>query len=393
MSAVASAPSAAPPTLAPPPGSPRYEHLDALRGTAALSVIVIHLSAFVGMDRTSVLGVMIGRMSACVAVFFVLSGFLLYRPFVAERIAGGRHQPFSRYARGRALRILPAYWVALTLLSIWPGLNGVSGGDAWRYYGLLQGYTEDRTLSGIPPSWTLCVEVAFYLALPLVVLALAHRRPRTQLLALGLAALASLALRVALVGSGRAIVVLQTFPGLVAWFAGGMALAVISAARRDRPIGLVVRRPWLPWGVAGLAYAAICLVRLSPSHDPADYTALQELAEHVLYLVIAIGLALPAIFGAGERGPRRLLSIRAIAWIGVVSYGTYLWHWPLLAELQRLGLHGWLELGPVGLVGSYALGTASYYVVERPALTLKDRRAARRHADGLAARQRNTSTP
>jgi peptidoglycan/LPS O-acetylase OafA/YrhL len=72
-----------------------------------------------------------------VGVFFALSGFLLYRPYLAARLAG-RPQPSTRsFLRRRWLRILPAYWVALTVLAIWPGLPGVFTGDWWRYYGLL----------------------------------------------------------------------------------------------------------------------------------------------------------------------------------------------------------------------------------------------------------------
>ena len=71
-----------------------------------------------------------------------------------------------RYARRRALRILPGYWVALTLLAIFPGVVGVFTGDWWRYYGYLMLYFERTRNGGIQVAWTLCVEVTFYIALP-----------------------------------------------------------------------------------------------------------------------------------------------------------------------------------------------------------------------------------
>ena len=83
-------------------------------------------------------------------VFFAISGFLLYRPWVAARAAGAPAPAAGRYARRRALRILPAYWVALTVLAVFPGITGVFTGDWWRYYLFLQAY-DARTLGlGIP---------------------------------------------------------------------------------------------------------------------------------------------------------------------------------------------------------------------------------------------------
>ena len=78
-------------------------------------------------------------------LFFAISGFLLYRPWVAAPRPAPR-----RYARRRALRILPAYWLALTLLAIFPGIVGVFTGDWWRYYLFLQLYSADTAQPGHP---------------------------------------------------------------------------------------------------------------------------------------------------------------------------------------------------------------------------------------------------
>ena len=83
-------------------------------------------------------------------LFFAISGFLLYRPWVAAR-AHGRPLPHTaRYARRRALRILPAYWFALTVLAIFPGITGAFTGDWWRYYFFLQLYDADTLARGHP---------------------------------------------------------------------------------------------------------------------------------------------------------------------------------------------------------------------------------------------------
>lgn len=70
------------------------------------------------------------------------------------------------FTRRRLLRIVPAYWLALTVLSIKPGLADVFTHDWWRYYGFLQIYDPVTRLSGLTVAWTLCIEVTFYLALP-----------------------------------------------------------------------------------------------------------------------------------------------------------------------------------------------------------------------------------
>ena len=107
------------------------------------------------------------------AVFFVISGFLLYRPLVAARMAGAPRVRIRDYARRRALRIIPAYWVALTVLAIYPGLPGMFGPDTWVYYGFGQDYRVSTVTQGIGPAWSLGCEVIFYALLPFLSIALA----------------------------------------------------------------------------------------------------------------------------------------------------------------------------------------------------------------------------
>ncbi len=121
--------------------------------------------------------------------FFLLSAFLLYRPFVAARVRSGDRPAFGGYARRRFLRIAPAYWAVLTIAAIVPGMAGVFSGNWWVYYGLLQNYpvytpegacAADFYRCAIPPAWSLGIEVFFYVLLPFFVLLMAwlgkHRR-------------------------------------------------------------------------------------------------------------------------------------------------------------------------------------------------------------------------
>jgi peptidoglycan/LPS O-acetylase OafA/YrhL len=136
------APAAAPsPALAAPPGSPRFPLFDGLRGIAVLGILSFHCAEFSGRIGIGPLG----RASEvaggeAVVVFFVISGFLLYRPYALARATGRRRTPVLRYARRRALRILPAYWIVLTILAVFPAVTGVFTGHWWRYYGYTQAY-------------------------------------------------------------------------------------------------------------------------------------------------------------------------------------------------------------------------------------------------------------
>ena len=121
-------------------------------------------------------------MNVGVAVFFLLSGFLLYRPFAQARFEGRRRPATLLYAQRRALRIVPAYWVALVCVVLLVGRSGESATASpvftpegiITYFGFLQIYDSNTLLGGISAAWTLCVEVTFYALLPLWALLIAR---------------------------------------------------------------------------------------------------------------------------------------------------------------------------------------------------------------------------
>jgi peptidoglycan/LPS O-acetylase OafA/YrhL len=147
-------------------------------------------------------------------------------------------------------------WVALTLLALWPGLMGLWTGEWWRYYLFAQIYAEETTLLGIPPAWSLCVEISFYLALPFIAAGLGRltrgrdRRSavRTELAALACVALAAMAFRTYMQITGGSYVLLNTLPAFIDWFAYGMMLAILSVSWQGREeqspvLRQIVRRP------------------------------------------------------------------------------------------------------------------------------------------------------
>ena len=95
-----------------------FPAMDGYRALAALAVLLAHVALLSGIVRTNTaFGPYLARADVGVSVFFLLSGFLLYRPFVAARLAGRPSGSLGGYVRRRALRILPAYWFALTIVA------------------------------------------------------------------------------------------------------------------------------------------------------------------------------------------------------------------------------------------------------------------------------------
>jgi peptidoglycan/LPS O-acetylase OafA/YrhL len=109
------------PAVAPPPGNPRFALFDSLRGLAAIAILTFHVFSLTGAMDKPVVGDTVAVLGPrSLILFFVISGFLLYRPYVAARADGRPGPRMSRYLRRRALRIIPAYWLALTVLAITP---------------------------------------------------------------------------------------------------------------------------------------------------------------------------------------------------------------------------------------------------------------------------------
>src|SRR5579864_2107294 len=250
-------------------GGVRFPQVDSLRAIAALSVFIFHVGgeAFPGPT----IGAYTGRLNLGVTIFFVISGFLLYRPFAAARLQPGRSALSSgRYAWHRFLRIVPAYWVALTVGVVLLSIPGVFGRDAIVYYGFGQAYSLRTDLGGLGQAWTLSIEVAFYVFLPFWAWALARipaadarQRLHVELGALAALAACSLAYKFLLLGGlGGLSFQLQfalanALPRYLDVFAGGMALAVASVWFEEhplpRPLAFLDAHSWIPWALAGVA--------------------------------------------------------------------------------------------------------------------------------------------
>jgi peptidoglycan/LPS O-acetylase OafA/YrhL len=377
--------------LRPPPGNPRFPLLDAMRAVAALSIVVTHASGVTSFNTANWFGHFTARLNFGVCIFFLLSGFLLYRPFVAARREGRPPVGMRKFARRRVLRIVPAYWVALALLAIYPGLLGFS--EHWpRFFTFTQIYWGESVVQGIGPAWTLCIEASFYVLLPFIAAGIGRLRPsvRGELAILAAIAVATIAFRAAIQGWTEPFsewrILHNTLLSYMDWFCCGMALAVVSVATHGREaenvaLRLIVRRPWVPWLAAAAVFAFVSLALGLSRGFFISYTQTNFFGEHFGYAVCALLLLLPAIFGDWAGGwPRRLLATRWMGWLGLVSYGIFLWHSNIMLELDAHAAQGWLPgsgflslLLPT-LAIAIPIAALSYYLVEKPALRLKDPR-------------------
>lgn len=407
MAAPAPAPARAPDVVAPPPGHPRYPGLDALRAVAAFGVLASHAGYVSGASQQAWYGSLLAQGISGVTVFFVLSGFLLYRPFLAADLDGLRAVHLRDYLRRRLLRIVPAYWLALTIAGVWLDLRGVFGHDFWRYYLFAQVYDAHTLVGGLAAAWTLSVEVSFYAWLPLhaaVLGRLGAGRSRAARIRLELAVLAllggtSLVLRgISLASGGSTLEV--TLAGTFLWFAVGMALAVVSVEGETwRLVRAVARRPVACWAVAAATLVVLAVVLHTPADRPIAYSARQWMAQHVLTALLAGALVAPAVLSPAAGGwPRRVLSWRWLGALGLISYGIYLWQGSWVEQLGRWGARGWVAGEPflvvvvLTTVLTVATAAVSYRLVERPLMRLKHRSGSagpgRRHTAGDPASAR-----
>ena len=377
----------APDAVAPPPGNPRFPLFDSLRAIAALTVVVGHvIHATHTVDNHPSLAWAPRLATAGVTIFFLISGFLLYRPFLAAR-RGGRPITLRDFSRRRFLRIVPAYWVALTLLLLANWDNGLTIHDWFVFYGFGQIYSQEHVFLGLGmdlgPAWTLCVEVTFYALLPLLAFAgamLSRREPgkfRLDLAIIVGLALASLAFHEWVMANDTHYLWAGTLPGAFLWFALGMLLAIGSVASEgnESASGLrdfITRRPTVFWLAA---IAVFALLNTKAPHPGRTDTG--GSAEHILYGVAAMFVLVPAVVGDHAGGlARTILRWPVLMWIGLVSYGVYLWHVTAIEQVQGrlddLGVNSVPLVLAFGILASCLAGALSYYVVERPALRRKN---------------------
>lgn len=407
--------------LPPPSGHPRFPLLDPLRALAAISVLLVHVAIISGGFGPWHKWIL-SHLDIGVPFFFLLSGFLLYRPMLASRVLDLPAQRLRDYARNRFFRIFPLYWVILTLTAIIPGMYGAFTGNWWIFYGLLQVFpihTPEGTCAtdyfrcGIPPSWTLSMEVFFYIVLPFFALGMAWLRRRTpgtgdgffapwvrvEFAVLGLLALASFWIQSSPPETDLHRWLFFSPLGRAWWFGLGMVLAVVSV--RCQQTGTTPALPRLArersgwfWGAAIATYLFGTYVIFDPGPTlaaPAGDVS-QYFWQYVFFGVVSLLVLAPAVFADFGRGvASRLLAHPVLVRLGLISYGIFLWHYPVMIGLIDLGIFDlvpgakFLALATGTFVVTVVLAAITYLLVERPLMTWSRSRSGRGSAQRSVA--------
>lgn len=358
-------------------GGGRVAGLDGLRTVAVVLVIVYHV------EPDLVPGGSVG-----VDVFFTISGFVITRLLVTEYARSGRIGLWSFYRR-RWLRLMPALLVmcAVTaVLSVTFALPLFQG--AWVAAVLAAGSVVNLVRAGsagtysdltapLSHTWSLGVEEQFYLAWPLLLLVLLrHARARVVLGWVAVLCVLPVLWRTVLWDPSAAHRIYNGPDTRADQLLVGALLALVLARLRADDPRLGRLRRWAgrlccpALVLLGLIAWQIPITEVS-GWNPVWYTA-GFLAAAVLTACVVAALDL-----CPESWPTRLLSLSVPVWIGRnLSYGMYLWHYPVIRLLHDLGVRGDLLL-PAGLAATLAAALASYAFVERPLLR-RDRFRVRR---------------
>lgn len=354
--------------------------LDGVRAVAVLAVVGFHFGlgwlqgGFFGVD-----------------VFYVLSGFLITSLLLAEGRRRGTVGLGSFWLR-RARRLLPCLALVLVAVSLcvrflapagtYPGyrMDALSAlfyfSNWWQIHTAGNYFEATGAVSPLTHTWSLAIEEQFYLVWPVVVLVVlrccrTYTRAVGVLLAVAIGGAVASAVEMALrydAGASTTRLYFGTDTHAQCILVGAALACGIAWCSRQRtdpgPFPTVtspaLRRALGASGVAGLAVLAILSVTLSGS-SPFVYRG-------GFALCALAGAAVVLAASCGGSGPlNRILSLRPLVLLGVISYGVYLWHFPIdvFVTPARVGLSG-LPLMGLQLTLTLAVATVSYLAVERP---------------------------
>lgn len=374
----------------------RAAGLDGLRGLAALGVFLVHIWIYTSASRPprdDWWDLLIWEVRVVVVFFFVLSGFLLFRDFARAVVRPGGPADWRGYGLRRIARIVPAYYVALigAVALLWgsgaQGFRPIDLSELGLFALFSQNYSLDSLSRFNPVLWTLGLEVAFYIALPLLGL-LAYRLGNVRRVSVMLASLIVVGVAwhalVHFLGWGR--VASYALPGYLPYFALGMMLSLALEHR----VAHHGRRPEAgPALTAALVLGGFALIGLNGYWHAASSEPASDAAIAVFHDLPA-GFGWAAVIGAAAFGAGAAVNwtrLRPFAYVGEISYGFYLWHVPLILFANRLDLlpSNFFVAAVVTLPVALVVAAASWHLMEKPVLDRAARRARERAAAGRRA--------
>jgi len=361
----------------------RFPALDGLRAIGALAVVTTHVGFHTGTSLHGPFAGLLARLDVGVAIFFAISGFLLYRPHAVAWFEGTLPPLTLPYLRNRALRILPALWVAVLLAALLvPHKADVIWTTYVQHATLTQIYFNGLAADGLTQLWSLATEVAFYLLLPsLARLLTGYERPtrrsvRWRLAVLGAFTLLGPAWMAGVNATGHPRAGLW-LPGYVGWFAVGMGFALWQVARSSGRLGpsaldTLTKIPGTVWGV-GFALLLIAATPVAGPYNLSAPTPGQALVKSLLYTGIAACVLFPALTPTARTAS--VLGGRVGHVAGDISYGVFAYHLIVLSLVEQISGYTLFSgrfalLYFPTLVVSATVAAASYYGMERPVMRL-----------------------
>ena len=351
-------------------GEQRLARVESLRAIAALGVCAAHGWGQAHQHGPSTVDTFFGRViyggGFGVFFFFALSGYLLFWPFARHYWGGGAALDMKRYAINRFVRIMPLYWAVVIILLIFQE-NGGTWDLWWRFMLLWENFSHSTIGKVDGALWSLVVEVHFYILLPFLAAGIARlSKGSRQQAALVLTAIGVVSLMLWLdkvTTADRPDRIWQhSLPATFFFFIPGMLLALVRLSVEER------RPRWLsgPAGSSGLWLALSAALWLFVFTD-FSYVPIGTVAGF-----LAIGAC---VLPLRESVLRRVLDLRVLSAIGVVSYSLYVWHSRVQQNIVKWDPFPDTTAGIMGITIPLSILVAflSYRVIEEPFLRLRRR--------------------
>lgn len=393
--------------------------LDGVRAIACLIVVGFHIALITHdmhiwtTDGKPLMTAIFLAGSCGVTLFFVLSGFLLFLPYARALLLPQRWPKMGFFYLRRALRIIPGYYFSLFILLMFANPTLLET-KHWQHLILFPLFLQDSTketnqlING--PYWTLAIECQFYLLLPIIAcgIRLITKRvpPAYRIWCIGSCVLGLMSWGLFSRGLGEYLtanpsvtfagiprnilndVLFVTYGSLGKYledFAVGMLIALIYTWARNSAVGtkrLNKLSPWL-WRSGSIILLFVCMER--ETYPWPILSSLPHLLswQYELSFSLGFGCCVLAIL-SDTGGLRQFFSWTPLRWFGLISYGVYIWHLPLLvvlmqhfgADINGLHLHPyiaysfyWLWFAVIVIPFSFVV----FVCIERPAIRLGDR--------------------
>jgi peptidoglycan/LPS O-acetylase OafA/YrhL len=382
-------------------GELRSARVESLRALAALSVFAFHSYSISHASNQLVflngVGPIFRSGQYGVGLFFCLTGYLLYWPFVKRMRSGGSIE-LRRYLRNRALRILPLYYLSVPIAAVLvhDTRNLV---DHWAYFVLLVPTFSTKALGVNVVLWSLAVEIQFYILLPLIATALARISHNRRAVIAGMlicSGVGSYFFRKHwMIPHSAHILALHVSPSawyrsVAAWwfhFVPGMLLALLrdylECRLPERPGRLYSHSSvWLFTG----AVITVLAVMWVPH---AEGAVAEELVLLPAFFFIVGGAILPLRVGRLVRP----LEWRPLAALGVASYSFYVWHRVILVAVADGRLWPTIDFYALTMAMAILVAFLSYKLIEKPFLSLRGRWSDAAPAHVAMARRRTRRLP